>query len=94
MVMPGRCDVSRRMLAAPRSQIFTVVDVEVGQVNSRVELFDEIRRARRIEALPILCSAHGHSGTSQQAWTSTSLGYEPLTAKTSLSPHDSHRDRR
>jgi transposase len=38
----------------------SVVDVEVGQVGSRVELFEEIRRDRRVEALSIRELAERH----------------------------------
>jgi hypothetical protein len=47
---------SSRMLAPPRSRIFTSVFSQAGgvsQVGSRVELFEAIRRDRRMEALSI-----------------------------------------
>src|ERR1017187_4298171 len=49
--------VSLRILAPPRSQIFSiqvsVVDVEVARVGSPVALFEAIRRDRRTQALSI-----------------------------------------
>ena len=55
--------VSSRILAPPRSRIFTSVffaDGEVSQVGSRVELFEAIRRDRRSEALSIRKLAERH----------------------------------
>src|SRR5665647_1586248 len=54
----GRCRVGRCVVTnvgpTPESDLHvSVVDVEVGQVGSRVELFEEIRRDRRVEALSI-----------------------------------------
>jgi transposase len=56
----GRCVVTN-VGPAPESDLHvSVVDVEVGQVGSRVELFEEIRRDRRIEALSIRELAERH----------------------------------
>lgn len=71
IIPPGGCGVSSRMLAPPRVQIVSVVvGGEVGQVRSRVELFEQIRRDRRVEMLSIreLAERHGvHRRTVRQA---------------------------
>ena len=71
IIPPGGCGVSSRMLAPPsfRSSL-SVVGGEVGQVRSRVELFEQIRRDRRLEELSIreLAERHGvHRRTVRQA---------------------------
>jgi transposase len=67
----GGCGVSSRMLAPPRFRSsLSVVGGEVGQVWSRVELFEQIRRDRRLERLSIreLAERHGvHRRTVRQA---------------------------
>src|SRR5665647_985545 len=56
----GRCVVTN-VGPTPESDLHvSVVDVEVGQVGSRVEMFEEIRRDRRVEALSIRELAERH----------------------------------
>src|SRR5665647_2273935 len=56
----GRCVVTN-VGPTPESDLHvSVVDVEVGQVGSRVELFEEIRRGRRVEALSMRELAERH----------------------------------
>src|SRR6266516_165461 len=76
IIPPGGCGVSSRMLAPPRVRIVpVVVGGEVGQVRSRVELFEQIRRDRRLEQLSIreLAERHGvHRRTVRQALAAAS----------------------
>src|SRR6266496_3940597 len=76
IIPSGGCGVSSRMLAPPsfRSSL-SVVGGEVGQVRSRVELFEQIRRDRRLEQLSIreLAERHGvHRRTVRQALAAAS----------------------
>jgi len=60
-LLGGRCVVTN-VGPTPESDfhVSVVVDVEVGQVGSRVELFEAIRRDRRVEALSIRELAERH----------------------------------
>ena len=74
IIPPGWVGVSSRMLAPPSFRSSRpVVGGKVGQVRSRVELFEQIRRDRRREELSIreLSEKHGvHRRTVRQALAS------------------------
>src|SRR5664279_5797560 len=59
-LLGGRCVVTNVGPTAESDLHVSVVDVEVGQVGSRVELFEAIRRDRRVEALSIRELAERH----------------------------------
>ena len=68
LLLPGgRCVVTNVGPTQESDLHVSVVDVEVGQVGSQVELFEAIRRDRRVEASEELDGLKGLAGDTSRA---------------------------